>query len=116
VDFHDKDWWLGSPIAVKLAAPIGPVLSGNFHLSYWAVGLHDGIAFGIKKKKKKNLQLGGELPTLCVDRVRSLQYKRPGFALALVYRSWRPVGPLCRFDSGSCGQLPASAAPRVGRK
>jgi hypothetical protein len=62
VDFHDKDWWLGSPIAVKLAAPIGPVLSGNFHLSYWAVGLHDGIAFGIKKKKKKTFNWAGNCP------------------------------------------------------
>lgn len=40
-----SDWSLGPPIVAALAAPIGPVLSGNFHLSHWADGLHDGTAF-----------------------------------------------------------------------
>lgn len=32
-----------------LAAPIGPVLSGNFHLSYWADGLRDRTTLRLKK-------------------------------------------------------------------
>lgn len=40
-------------IVADLAAPIGPVLSGNFHDSHWVEGLLYGTAF-----KKKKIQLG----------------------------------------------------------
>lgn len=39
-------------IVADLAAPIGPVLSGNFHDSHWVEGLLYGTAF------KKKIQLG----------------------------------------------------------
>lgn len=57
-----------------LAAPIGPILSGNFHLSHWADRLRDRTAFRFKK-----FQLVGELQTLYSDRFQLLPFKEQGF-------------------------------------
>lgn len=70
-----------------LAAPIGPILSGNFHLSHWADRLRDSTAFRFKK-----FQLVGKLQTLCSDRFKLLPFKEQGrvFTAAVGYGSLRP--------------------------
>lgn len=55
---------------MALAAPIGSVLSGNFHLSHWAGKLHDRTSL-----RSKNFQLGGELLALYADRLKLLPFK-----------------------------------------
>lgn len=49
-------------IVADLAAPIGPVLSGNFHDSHWVEGLLYGTAF--KKKNSIGCVWGGNGPYL----------------------------------------------------
>lgn len=51
------DWLVSPSIVADLAAPIGPVLSGNFHNSHWAEGLLDGTAF---QRKNSIGWMGGE--------------------------------------------------------
>lgn len=69
----DTDWLLSPSIIADLAAPIGPVLSGNFHNSHWAEGLLDGTAF---QRRNSIGWMGGEkLVILGADWFRPLPCK-----------------------------------------